>query len=229
MHFRLLLLCFFVSSLNLANAQNVSILFLGNSLTYSNDLPGLLEDIGHAHNQTIETDCLCYPNYGLEDHWQDGDFQKMIETSSYDFVIFQQGPSSQDYGRESLLEFGGKISALSKNHNAKPVYFMVWPSLAYYHTFDGVIRNHRDAAFENEATLVSVGEVWRQIHEDYNKAGLYGWDGFHPSTKGTTLAALLLYQSLIGDLNEDVLKKTFRKHFSDSEIRMVLDAKKMAD
>ncbi len=222
MHNRLALICFILSSLNLANAQNVSILFLGNSLTYSNDLPGLLEDIGRAHNQTIETDCLCYPNYGLEDHWQDGDFQQMIETGSYDFVVFQQGPSSQDYGRESLLEFGGKISDLSKKHNAKPVYFMVWPSLAYYHTFDGVIQNHRNAAFENEAMLANVGEVWRQIHEDYNRAGLYGADGFHPSAKGTTLAALVLYQSVIGDLDRDLVKKKLGKQFSDSEIEMIL-------
>ncbi len=225
MHNRLALICFILSSLNLANAQNVSILFLGNSLTYSNDLPGLLEDIGRAHNQTIETDCLCYPNYGLEDHWQDGDFQQMIEAGSYDFVVFQQGPFSQEYGRESLLEYGGKISNLSKRHNAKPVYFMVWPSLAYYHTFDGVIQHHRNAAFEQEAILANVGEIWRQIHEGDTNAGLYGADGFHPSKKGSTLAALLLYQSLIGDLNEGLLRKTFGKLFSDTEIKTILDAK----
>lgn len=218
--FLLLIFC-----LKIANAQKVSILFVGNSLTYSNDLPAMVNEIGKAHDVEVETECLCYPNYGLEDHWLDGDIPDFLKSESFDYVVFQQGPSSQEYGRISLLDYGYKISKLARTADVKPVYFMVWPSLHYYYTFDGVIENHRNAANENDALLVNVGEVWRSIHEQQGDAHLYGADGFHPSIKGTCLAAMVLYQSLVGKLKMELVPEKLKKQFSKSELQLILDSK----
>ena len=35
----------------------------------------------------------------IMDHWNDGEVQKEIIRNQYDFVIVQQGPSSQQNGR----------------------------------------------------------------------------------------------------------------------------------
>ncbi|MFV0573711.1 MAG: hypothetical protein ACK5M1_14990 [Xanthomarina gelatinilytica] len=87
-------------------------LFVGNSLTYTNNLPKIFENVAANFNETISTKSLCYPNYALEDHWEEGKLQKLINTGTYDYVIVQQGPSSQNEGKLMLIDYGKKIKAL---------------------------------------------------------------------------------------------------------------------
>ena len=67
-----------------------TILFVGNSLTYTNDLPKLVVAFGKENGVEINTTILAYPNYALEDHWNDGQVQKLIAKYKYDFVVIQQ-------------------------------------------------------------------------------------------------------------------------------------------
>ena len=90
------------------------ILFVGNSLTYSNNLPEMLKKIGDKHNVNMSTTSICYPNYALIDHINDGDVQKTMSSSKFDYLIFQQGPSSQLEGRKMLIEDGAILSSQPK-------------------------------------------------------------------------------------------------------------------
>ena len=136
------------------------------------------------------------PNYALIDHWNDGNVQQLIRDNGYDFVIVQQGPSSQAYGREVLIEYGGKFKTLCEENGSELVFFMVWPSRTYYNTFDGVIKNHKDAASINKALLAPVGEVWKQHFDDTNDFSYYGPDNFHPSYKGSQVAAKIIAETI---------------------------------
>ncbi|MEQ8906471.1 SGNH/GDSL hydrolase family protein [Ekhidna sp.] len=180
----------------LSFAQTVKILFVGNSLTYTNNLPELVEKEAKSRGIKVKTTSLTFPNYAIVDHWDDGELQKHIMGKSYDFVIAQQGPSSQAEGRRMLIEDGRKLKKLCDKYETKFVYFMVWPSQAYYHTFDAVIKNHRDAATENGAILCPVGEAWKAYFDGTKDFSLYGMDGFHPSPKGSRLAAEVIVDTL---------------------------------
>lgn len=172
------------------------ILFLGNSLTYYNELPKILEYIAKEHKVELETESLCRPNYALIDHLDDGIFQKKIAKGKYDYVIVQQGPSSQIEGKTMLLKDGATINLLCKANKSKLGYFMVWPSKRYYFTFDKVIENHQLAAKSSNAILFSVGAVWKEYNKEKNKEILYERDGFHPSKAGSFLAALTMFHKL---------------------------------
>ena len=117
---RCLFCVWFLVGLHVSQAQDHAVLFVGNSLTYTNDLPEMVASLGAWHGLTIETDCICLPNYGLEDHWNEGHLQAKIRNGEYDVVIFQQGPSSQTYGRLSLIQYGGLISQFAKEHGMIP-------------------------------------------------------------------------------------------------------------
>ncbi|MEP3390526.1 MAG: SGNH/GDSL hydrolase family protein [Reichenbachiella sp.] len=173
-----------------------NILFIGNSLTYSNDLPGLVRNLGEKNGLEIGVKSVVKGNYALIDHWNDGVIQQEIATAQYDFVVVQQGPSSQAFGREVLIEYGKKIKELCDEYGGELAYYMVWPSRTYYHTFDGVIKNHEDAASLNEALLCPVGRVWKKHFDDTNDFSYYGSDGFHPSLKGSQVAADVIYNTL---------------------------------
>ena len=173
-----------------------SLLFIGNSLTATNNLPFLVKQKALESDIIIETTQALANNFGLEDHWEAGNIQNMIATQQFDFVIIQQGPSSQAYGRSSLIEFGGYIKNLCEANGAELAYFMVWPSLTYYNTFPGVIQNYTDAASFNGARLCPVGTQWRSYINQTNDYSYYGPDGFHPSLAGSKIAAEVILQSL---------------------------------
>jgi len=192
--------------------QAQKILFIGNSLTYANGLPMILEEIGRAYKKNIITEMVCFPNYAIVDHLKEGNVQKKIATENYDYVIIQQGPSSQEDGRKMLLKSGEVLSALCKQYNTKLAYYMVWPSKQYYFTFDKVIANHTEAAKFNEALLLPVGKYWKQYNQLNNKISLYGQDQFHPSEAGSFLAALVIFDKI--HPNENLKQLPFKKvHF----------------
>ncbi len=89
------------------NDSEFNLLFIGNSLTYSNNLPELVEAFALTQGKNISVTTIAKGNYALIDHWGEGVIQTRIETGNYDFVIVQQGPSSQPYGRGLLIEYGG--------------------------------------------------------------------------------------------------------------------------
>ncbi|MBX2815894.1 MAG: hypothetical protein KTR24_07850 [Saprospiraceae bacterium] len=175
------------------------VLFVGNSLTYYNSLPNLVKEEAAAKGKNIAVETLANANYGLEDHWNDGIVKRLIKSGTYDYVVIQQGPSSQPYGRQSLLEYGGLIKALCEQHDTKMAFFMVWPSRQYYNTFSGVIRNYTEAAQTTNSILCPVGSEWKAYFDSTNDFSYYGPDQFHPSREGSLVAARIIYRSLFND------------------------------
>jgi len=173
-----------------------NILFVGNSLTYTNNLPGMVAELGKANGIAINAKSIAYPNYAIIDHWDDGQVQTEIAENDFDYVIIQQGPSSQEWGRQILIEYGEKYARLCKENGAELCFFMVWPSLEFYETFPGVIKNYRDAATINQSILLPVGEVWKKYFDETNNFDYYGSDGFHPSPKGSERAAQVIFDTL---------------------------------
>lgn len=190
-------------------SHSQKILFIGNSLTYSNNMPFILEEIGKSFDKKISTKMICKPNYAIIDHLNEGMIQKEIASKNYDYVIIQQGPSSQEEGRKMLFRDGKIIKKLCKKHTAKFGYFMVWPSKKYYFTFDRVIKNHKEAAEKNNAILFDVGSIWKQYQKSANYVSLYGSDQFHPSKTGSFLAALTIFNKLFP--NENLKNLSFKK------------------
>ena len=174
------------------------ILFAGNSLTYTNDLPAIVVRLAKEKGIDVVTETLAFANYALEDHWNDGRLQTLIKEKKFDFVIVQQGPSSQADGRAMLLDYGARIKASCDERDAKLVFLMVWPAVSNLQTFDGVIKNYTDAAVSTHSLLCPAGAVWKQHFTDTNDYSYYGPDGFHPSEKGSEATAGVIVETLFG-------------------------------
>ena len=176
--------------------EAIQLLFIGNSLTYTNDLPQLVKDRAEQVGVSVEVTAEANPGWALEDHWNAGIIQGLINSGVYDYVIIQQGPSSQPYGRATLIGYGELIKELCDGVDAELAYFMVWPSLQYYYTFPGVILNYSDAAEMNNAILCPVGSHWKAYIENTEDYSYYGPDGFHPSLLGSQVSAQIIVTSL---------------------------------
>jgi len=173
-----------------------TILFVGNSLTYTNDLPALVAKIGKLKGVNIKTEMLAYPNYALEDHWNYGVIQSLLASKYFDFVVLQQGPSSQNEGRAMLLNYGARIKTECEKYSTKLAFYMVWPAYSNFNNFDGVIKNYTDAAVATNSLLCPVGKTWKEYMTASNDYSYYGPDMFHPSPKGSEKAAQVIYETL---------------------------------
>ena len=89
----------------LGAAETLRVLFVGNSLTYANDLPLMVAALSRGGEVEVEAGMIAAPNAALEDHWNDGRLRGEIATKRWDVVVMQQGPSSLASSRKNLVEF----------------------------------------------------------------------------------------------------------------------------
>jgi hypothetical protein len=176
------------------------VLFIGNSLTYANDLPGTIAQIaaGTAGALEIEVRDVSLPDYALEDHWNTPQSIEVLNEGGWDVVILQQGPSSLPENQVNLREWATQFADRIRELGGRPALYMVWPDNTRLDFFDAVSQSYRDAAEAADAELYPAGEAWRAAWRADPSLPLYDADGFHPSAMGSYLAALTIYHGLTG-------------------------------
>lgn len=178
---------------------SVKVLFIGNSLTYENDLP---LTVGQLALSAGLASCYCvaiaYPNFALEDHWDFGDAVRALEDEEWDFVVMQQGPSAAASSRAHLVLWAGVFGDLIDENGAQSVMYGVWPQFDRSFDFPNVTDSYREAANSIGARFAPAGEAWQFAWAADSTLPLYAADDFHPSTMGTYLAALVVFERIYG-------------------------------
>ena len=172
-----------------------SVLFVGNSLTQTNNLPALVDmlaDSAGFPDLTVGT--LAGGGMSLLDHWL-GAAPGNVDLG-WDVVILQQGPTTTASGRVQMRMVAAEFADRIRKAGGQPGFYMVWPPVDNTEAFPDVSRTYRLAAEDVDGYLFPAGEVWLEIWRRNISMPLYGSDGFHPSPYGTYAAAL----SVIGTL-----------------------------
>ena len=159
------------------------ILILGNSLTFANDLPGMLakltgaQVVHHTRGGARLSEQL-NPKTRLG-----AQTQAALSREHWDYVVLQEmshGPfSSPDRFFASVEQLCAQIRAAG----AVPVLYATW---AYRKDCPKLAETCRTAARKNNALLADVGQRFYQLADTLN---LYAADGVHPSEAGSRLAA----------------------------------------
>jgi hypothetical protein len=174
------------------------ILFIGNSLTYANDLPAMVCAMANAAGKRAVCESIAKPDYGLEEHWNEKSAQRVI-ARGWDVVVLQQGPSALPESRRLLIQYARRFDEEIRKSGARTAVYMVWPSRARRGDFPGVSQSYTAAAAAVKGLLLPAGDAWRAAWALDGQLPLYGPDGFHPSPSGTYLAALVAYQQMFGE------------------------------
>lgn len=175
------------------------VLFLGNSLTYTNDLPRMVEALSSSGERRVRATMIAGPNYGLEDLWREAKVREAIRSRAFDVVVMQQGPSALPESRTNLVTWAKKFGDFIREHDAEPALFMVWPSSDRAFDRQRVAESYRIAAEACGCRLLPAGEAWQAAWKKSGRLSLYGVDGFHPSSEGSFLAALVIWSGLTGE------------------------------
>jgi hypothetical protein len=171
------------------------VLFIGNSLTESNDLPARVADITAAAGHPLRTSGVTLSGASLLDHWEDGEAVRSIREGRWSVVVLQQGPSTLAESRTELIASTKQFAAEIRRAGARPALLTVWPRPGQQAS--AVSASYRAAAEANDALLLPAGDAWTILAARDPSIALTESDGFHPSVLGTYAAALTVACALI--------------------------------
>ena len=176
---------------------SVKVLFIGNSLTYQNDLPQTIAQLALSAGLP---ECYCVaiarPDFALEDHYDFGDAVRALQKESWDYVVMQQGPSALPSSRANLIQWAGLFGDMIDENGAQAIMYGVWPEYDRSSEFPNVTESYRQAADAIGALFAPAGEAWLNAWAQDSTLPLYASDDFHPSTMGTYLAALTVFERI---------------------------------
>lgn len=141
-----LISCGFYSS---NKSEQINVLFIGNSLTYYNDMPQKLQEMMNETNSNISIEQITYPGMSLSGHLEKiviestenniktkskapgelTETEKKIAEKDWDFIILQTGgvsvliPESMEFNVNPSIE---KIKEINDNTNTRFILFNTW-------------------------------------------------------------------------------------------------------
>jgi hypothetical protein len=159
----------------------ISVLFLGNSLTYFNEMPRMTARIGARENPPLFVDAVTMSGADLEGLWFRTDALRRIWQSHWDYVIIQErgGSGAHDQG-DLFHKYLGRFAYEARKSGATPLLFMTW-----YERYPAEQEKFmRAAARRANVGVLPVAVAWK---DDFN------WDGVHPNVAGSYLIACTVY------------------------------------
>ena len=176
-----------------------SLLFIGNSLTYVNDLPAVFAQVAEAAHDSVRVGMAAGPNLAVIDHTNGAsDAVAKIDGSRWSFVVLQQGPTPAGMCRDTLIIAAMRLAPHITGAGARAAIFLPWARKGYPQSLDFATESVTLAARAVGGVVAPIGLAWRDARIEDPAIPLYGPDGYHPAPAGTLLAALTLYDRLLG-------------------------------
>jgi hypothetical protein len=176
-----------------------AILFVGNSLTYTNDLPGMVRQVAEAAGGGLRVEMAAGPDLAVIDHTNGAsDALRRISGSRWDAVVLQQGPTPAGVCRDTLVIAAMRLAAAIRRAGGRPALFLPWTPQSYGGPMDEIAASATAAARAVGGSVIPVGVAWRKALQSDPTLPLYGPDGYHPAPAGTLLSALTTYDRIVG-------------------------------
>lgn len=173
------------------------VLFVGNSLTYVHDVPALVTALARQAGDTgLVAASVAFPDFALEDHWNEGSALRAIKGQRWEFVVMQQGPSSLPENRAHLERWSGAFAPAIREAGGQPVLYQIWPHIQRRADAPAVRLSYANAAQAIGGRLAPAGTAWDSVLTIADPLPVYSSDGLHASPYGAWLAAVVLYATI---------------------------------
>jgi len=219
------------------SADEVRVLFIGNSLTYVGNLPRVLEEISAANGRAVSAQMIASGGATLTQHLTDPEVRRSIAHDSFDFVVLQErggdlicafGPASCEESRVALA----RLSELVTDAGSSAILLGTYQNSAS-------ASERLEAAEAEEASRhgihhLSVSGLIRRGREEVPHATWLATDGMHPGADLTLLKSALVFHHIFdsppssvafhvdGDMRDPGLKGESGRSYSADRVAAVL-------
>lgn len=197
-------------------ATTRKVLFIGNSYTYTNNMPSMLQSLAAAMGDTLIFNQSDPGGYTLQEHLSYPPTIALILSQQWDIVVLQEQsqfpsfpPSQVD---TQVYPYARKLDSIihASYSCTQTMFMMTWGhangdpgNCAYYPvvcTYNGMQRRIRESylqmTLDNNAIVAPVGATWKLVRDSFPSIGLYQSDDSHPALSGSYLQACVLYSSI---------------------------------
>lgn len=199
----------------LTAAQETSVLFIGNSFTFMNNMPYMFRDIAVANGREVHVDTLIHGGKDLNFHANRAATYEKIKSRKWDYIIIQA--SSNELAQpdskvaQLSLPFARRIvdSIRAENRCTQVMLYMTWaykygnPNWAPIASYDSmqyrVKRQYLRLASTLDAKVAPVGAVWSSVRANHSDINLYDPDNHHPTAAGSYISACTFYASIFSE------------------------------
>lgn len=193
--------------------QKLRVLFVGNSYTFVNDLPGTVVGLAASVSQPPDLQVSSHAEAGamFMDHYTNAATLADVGSGAWTHVVLQ-GQSLEAVASPALFAtYGLLLAQKASSANSLPVLYETWARKAgdaiYSQPYSGgspkamqaLLRSgYEDLATKSAGLLARVGDAWEEALASDPTLELYADDGSHPTVLGTYLAACVFYGVLTG-------------------------------
>jgi hypothetical protein len=165
------------------------VLFIGNSFTARNDLPGLVAQLAAARGKSFQHRLISAGGASLRQHWNAGEALQAIQEGQYNHVVLQEQSTLpvKNAGRmhENVRLFDEAIKAAA----AKTILYLTWARRHAPASQQAITDAYTSIGRELGAAVVPVGLAWQRFLREHDQPHLHDKDQSHPTLAGSYLAA----------------------------------------
>jgi hypothetical protein len=177
----------------------MSVLFIGNSFTARNNVPGLIAHLAESRGKQLQHRLISAGGASLRMHWNKGDAQKAIQQSRYDYVVLQEQSTLPIKNPLRMHENIRLFDQAIKAAGAKTALYLTWARQNVPETQKAITDAYLTISEELGAAIVPVGIAWQNFIRKHSHPVLHDADKSHPSLAGSYLAACVFFGVLFGE------------------------------
>lgn len=194
------------------------ILFVGNSHTFTNDLPQIFYNMTLAFDKECEVYELTEGGYYLQQFDDPKDelgakLENGLKSTKLDFVILQDNTnaSASDSPDKDMYPYIASLDAKIKESGGQTALFMTWApkngisstiTLSRDEIQSTIANNYITAANQIDGLLFPVGIAFSIVADEHPDIELWDQDEMHPSLAGSYLASCIMYAQLFQESPE---------------------------
>ncbi|HET7706102.1 MAG TPA: hypothetical protein VFM36_08455 [Thermoanaerobaculia bacterium] len=208
-----------------ASRSDLRILFIGNSLTFWNEMPWMFEQVARSLGARPKTQFSGRSGLSLRAHWREGRAQKSIAEGKWDFVVIQPQSTEMMRDPEETMKYARMFDELVRESGAKTVIFLTWAPRGATFTQEALTDRYLSMARRLNARVAPIGVAWAELA----RSGIEMEEGgAHPTLAGSYLSTCVLYATLYGKSPAGAMH-TFDVKFDIKErYRQPLETEKLA-
>lgn len=212
----LMLMTAFAGRAAVNDTDSVRVLWIGNSYTFFNDLPAMVQSIAETNGVKMAYTKVLKGGERLKGHLGNPRLINLLKEGGWDYVVVQENSSlpayDTDFVRREVYPYAHTIDSLAHagTPDVKVVFYMTWghkygnvrPREGYplCDTFEGMQERLKTSYLEmtylNDAICAPVGMAWAEVREKRPDIILYNQDTYHPAVAGTYLNAVTIYATM---------------------------------
>jgi hypothetical protein len=172
---------------------SLDVLFIGNSFTARNDLPGLIASLAEASGHHLQHQLISLGGASLRTHWNKGHAQNRIREGDFDYVVLQEQSTLPVKNAKRMHENVRLFDEVIRATGARTALYMTWARQHAPEIQRAITEAYESIGREIGATVIPVGLAWQKFLAGCNSPVLHDRDKSHPTLAGSYLAACVFY------------------------------------